>query len=243
MELIPAIDLLDGRVVRLFQGDFERSSDYGADAVSVARRWVDEGATRLHIVDLDGAREGRPRQTTVMARIVAAAGVPCQVAGGLRDAGSVEDALTFGADRVVLGTALLSHPAFAADLVASHGSDVIVAALDVRDGGAVGEGWRVEARSVPVLDALRSLLAAGVQRFAVTAIERDGVLSGPSVGLLGSVRDIAPAASIIASGGITTAEDVRSLARLGIDGAILGKALYEGRLTLAEARAAAAESA
>src|SRR5262245_53218175 len=132
MEVIPAIDLLDGRVVRLARGDFDAVTDYGDDPVLVASRWRDQGATRIHIVDLDAARHGRPRQRAVVERIVAAVDIPCQVAGGIRDEPGVASTLAAGADRVVLGSALISDPDLAGRLVALHGPDRVVAALDVR---------------------------------------------------------------------------------------------------------------
>lgn len=240
MELIPAIDLRGGRVVRLRQGDFARETSYGDDALQIARRWVGEGATRLHIVDLDGAREGRPVQAALVARLVAGAGVPCQVAGGLRDAAAVEAALAAGADRVVLGTALLRDPVFASRLVAGHGVERIVAGLDVRAGSFVGEAWRQGAPGRPALEALGDLVAAGLRILAITAIERDGLLGGPDLDLYRSSRAAAPEATLIASGGVTTIDDLRRLTDAGCDGAILGRALYEGRLDLAKALEATA---
>lgn len=238
MELIPAIDLAGGRVVRLQRGDFHASTDYGADPVAVARRWVEEGAPRLHVVDLDGARTGKPTQSELMAAVCGSVPIPCQVAGGLRDARAVEVALRF-ANRVVLGTAILRQPQLARQLVEAHGSDRIVAALDVRDGAAVGDGWRRGGVSTDLEQTLGHLVAAGIRTFVVTAIARDGLLMGPDLALLDLVRRLAPRAAVIASGGVSTAEDVRVLARRGFAGAILGRALYEGKLTLADALAGA----
>jgi phosphoribosylformimino-5-aminoimidazole carboxamide ribotide isomerase len=235
MELIPAIDLLGGKVVRLAQGDFERVTAYGTDPVAVARRWVGEGATRLHIVDLDGARAGRPVQAALVASIVQAAGVSCQVAGGLRSGADVRAALGSGADRVVLGTALLKGPAFASELLEEHGAASIVAAIDVRGGLAMGEGWVGAAGSVDGVDAVRTLRAAGVEWFAVTAIERDGLLGGPDLDLLYAVAAAVPGAGIIASAGVASLEDIRELSGRGFAGAILGRALYEGTIDLRRA--------
>lgn len=237
MELIPAIDLLGGRVVRLAQGDYDRVTTYGDDPVEAARRWVAEGATRLHLVDLDGARAGRPVQADVVARIVAAAGVPCQVAGGLRDAAAVAQALATGADRAILGSALVRMPALGGELVARHGTDAIVAAIDVRDGHALGDGWVRGAQGTPALGLIARLADAGVRWYAVTAIARDGLLEGPDLALLAAARDAAPGARIIASAGVSSTDDIRSLVAGGYAGAILGRALYEGRLGLPEALA------
>jgi len=235
MELIPAIDLLGGKVVRLAQGDFERATIYSSDPIAVARRWVEEGAKRLHIVDLDGARAGGPVQASLVAAIVEAAGIPCQVAGGLRTKADVRKALETGADRVVLGTALLKSPELATDLLRDHGAGSILAAIDVRDGRAVGEGWSQTAGGVDGIEAVRQLLAAGLEWFAVTAIDRDGLLGGPDLVLLDAVARAAPNARIIASAGVGSIEDLRELAGRGFAGAILGRALYENTIDLRRA--------
>jgi phosphoribosylformimino-5-aminoimidazole carboxamide ribotide isomerase len=239
MELIPAIDLLGGRVVRLSRGAFDAVTEYGDDPVEVARRWAGEGAERIHIVDLDAAREGKAIQADVIARIVAYVSVPCQVAGGIRDADAVAQALTAGADRVVLGSALISSPFLARILVERHGPDRIVAALDVRDGRALGDGWVADARGAEVIDLARTLAAAGIRWFAVTAIARDGQMSGPDYDLLESVRAAVPGAAIIASAGVSSIADIRELAARRFDAAITGRALYEGAFTLPDALEAA----
>jgi len=239
MEVIPAIDLLGGRVVRLAMGAYDTVTDYGGDPVAVARRWVAQGAPRIHVVDLDAAREGRPMQAEVVECIVAAVDVPCQVAGGIRDADTVASALTAGAGRVVLGSALIGHPVLARTLVERHGPDRIVAALDVREGQALGDGWVEGARGSDVIGLAKQLAAAGIRWFAVTAIARDGLMSGPDLDLLEAVRDAVPVGAIIASGGIGSLSDIRELAARGFDAAIAGRALYEGTFTLPEALAAA----
>jgi phosphoribosylformimino-5-aminoimidazole carboxamide ribotide isomerase len=239
MELIPAIDLLGGRVVRLAQGDYERVTAYGDDPIATARRWVADGATRLHLVDLDGARAGRPVQAELITRIVAEAGVPCQVAGGLRDAAAVDAALATGADRAILGSALVRDPMLARTLVDRHGGGAIVAAVDVRDGRALGDGWVPGASGTPALVLVTALASHGVRWFAVTAIARDGLLEGPDLDLLDAVAATAPGSRIIASAGIADIADIMALTRHGFAGAILGRALYEGRLTLPEALTAA----
>jgi phosphoribosylformimino-5-aminoimidazole carboxamide ribotide isomerase len=239
MELIPAIDLLGGRVVRLSRGAYDAVTEYGDDPVAVARGFQSDGAERIHVVDLDAAREGRAMQADVIARVVAAVDVPCQVAGGIRDADAVAGALAAGATRVVLGSALISSPLLARILVERHGPDRIVAALDVRDGRALGDGWVADARGAEVIALAQTLAAAGVRWFAVTAIARDGQMSGPDYDLLESVRAAVPGAAIIASGGVSSLADIRELAARRFDAAIAGKALYEGAFTLPEALEAA----
>ena len=240
MELIPAIDLLGGRVVRLSKGAYDAVTEYGDDPVAVARGFEQAGAARIHIVDLDAAREGRAMQADVIASIVAAVDVPCQVAGGVRDADAVAAGLRAGADRLVLGSALISSPLLARTLTERYGPDRIVSALDVRDGQALGDGWVEGARGSEVIELAQTLAEKGVRWFAVTAIARDGQMSGPDYELLEAVRTAVPGAAIIASGGVSSLADIRELATRGFDAAITGKALYEGAFTLAEGLAAAA---
>jgi phosphoribosylformimino-5-aminoimidazole carboxamide ribotide isomerase len=244
VELIPAIDLLGGRVVRLAQGSYDAVTDYGDDPVAVARGWATQGATRLHVVDLDGARAGEPVQSELIDRIVQASGVPCQVAGGFRTSEAVRLALDAGADRVVMGSALIRTAGLGQSLVAQHGSQRIVAAIDVRDDRALGDGWidgRTDAAVVPLVE---RLVAEGVHLFAVTAIARDGLLQGPDLGLL---RRVAAAARgpghVIASGGVTSLEDIAALRLERYAAAILGRALYEGTLALPVALEAATSPA
>ena len=234
-EIIPALDLRRGRVVRLRHGEFSRETIYGDDPVSVARRWVAEGAKRLHVVDLDGARSGRPEQTSIITALVHESAVPVQVAGGLRDAGAIRTTLDAGADRVVLGTILTETPETARALVGEFGSRRLVAALDVRDGQVVGRGWASGAPLRPLRETFRALVDAGVETFAVTAIARDGTLEGPDLALLRTVRRLAPRVDVIASAGIRSIEDLVDVAEAGAVGAIVGTALYEGHLSLRDA--------
>jgi phosphoribosylformimino-5-aminoimidazole carboxamide ribotide isomerase len=240
MELIPAIDLLGGRVVRLEQGDYHRVTVYRDDPVAVARRWATEGAARLHVVDLVGARAGAPMQLDIVARVVDSVAIPCQLAGGLRTAADAARALELGADRVILGSALVDQPSLARQLVSRHGAARIVAAVDVRDGAATGDGWVPGAAARPADAHIRTLAAMGVGLFAVTAIERDGMRTGPDLALLAAAAEAAGGADrVIASAGIASVGDVASLAQAGYAGAILGRALYDGTLSLKAAMAAA----
>ncbi len=235
-QLLPAIDLRGGKVVRLSEGDFARETVYGTDPAEVARGFAAAGARWIHVVDLDGARDGARRQTEVVARIVAAVGesVACEVAGGLRDEGAVGAALDAGAARAVVGTAALRDPAFAERLVARFGVQRIAVALDVRDGLAVGQGWVAGASGVPVEEALASLADRGARTFIVTAIERDGLLTGPNLDLLGRMVAL-NRGDVIASAGVSSLAEIAAVHTLGCAGAIVGRAIYEGRLNLAEA--------
>lgn len=235
-DVLPAIDLRGGRVVRLQQGDFERETTFSDDPVAVARSFVERGARWLHVVDLDAARTGEPAHTRVIRDLVQAVGdrVAVEVAGGLRTKVSVATALAAGATRAVVGTAALRDPAFAGRLVATHGPDRIAVALDVRDGLALGEGWRAGAPGIRAEDALEALADQGVTTFEATAIDRDGLLGGPDLELLARLVGQGRG-QVIAAGGVSSVSDVRALRGIGCTGAIVGRALYEGRLDLAQA--------
>jgi phosphoribosylformimino-5-aminoimidazole carboxamide ribotide isomerase len=234
--LLPAIDLRGGLVVRLSEGDFARETVYGTDPAEVARSFTAAGARWIHVVDLDGARDGTRRQTDAVARIVAAVGegVACEVAGGLRDEAAVEVALSAGAARAVVGTAALRDPDLVARLVARFGPERIAIALDVRQGLAVGQGWVPGTPGTPVEDALTALADRGARTFIVTAIERDGLLAGPNLDLLGRMVEMGRG-DVIASAGVSSLADIATVRALGCRGAIVGRAIYEGRLDLAAA--------
>jgi phosphoribosylformimino-5-aminoimidazole carboxamide ribotide isomerase len=235
-QLLPAIDLRGGNVVRLSEGDFARETIYDTDPTEVARGFAADGARWIHVVDLDGAKDGARRQAEVVARIVTAVGesMACEVAGGLRDEAAVGAVLDAGAARAVVGTAALRDPAFVERLVARFGVRRIAVALDVRDGLAVGQGWVPGASGVPVEEALTTLADRGARTFIVTAIERDGLLSGPNLDLLGRMVRLG-CGEIIASAGISSLADIAAVRTLGCAGAIIGRALYEGRIDLANA--------
>lgn len=238
-ELLPAIDLLGGRVVRLRQGDFGRETVYSDEPEAVAEQFVVAGARWLHVVDLDGARSGRPVHGEVVRRIVAAVGerASVEVAGGHRTPSAVAEVLDAGAARVVVGTAALADPAFAGTLVARHGADRVAVALDVRHGMAVGGAWMPGTSGTSVPDAVAHLAAAGVQWFEVTAIDRDGTKAGPDLALLALVA-ADQRTRVVASGGIASVEDLRAVRGLGCAGAIVGRALYDGTISLEAALAA-----
>lgn len=232
-EVLVAIDLRGGRVVRLLRGDFDRETVYEDDPVVVARRFVADGARWLHVVDLDGARDPAARQADAVHAIVAGVGESArvEVAGGLREEDSAAAMLAAGAARIVVGTAALRDPTLVRNLVDRHGPNRVAVALDVRDGRAVGHGWLPDSPGLPVEDVVAAVAAAGVATFEVTAIDRDGALTGPDLELLGRVVAMGRGA-VIASAGITTIDDLRAVRALGCTGAIVGRALYEGRFTI-----------
>lgn len=238
MILYPAIDIRGGQAVRLLQGDYERETAYDADPVDAARRWADEGAEFLHVVDLDGAKAGTPQNLSAMQRIAAAVECPIQVGGGLRDAESVASILDAGAERVVIGTAALRDPEFLATAVDEH-SDRIVVSVDGRNGKVSLAGW-TETGDVDVAEAVSDLSKRGVTRFLCTAIEVDGTMEGPAIDELNRIAATTKA-HVIASGGVGDLSHLEALTRNAapnVEGAIVGRALYERKFTVAEAIAA-----
>jgi phosphoribosylformimino-5-aminoimidazole carboxamide ribotide isomerase len=238
--LYPAIDVRHGRVVRLVRGDAGAETVYGSDPAETAADLVARGATRLHVVDLDAAF-GEGSATDAIVAITAAVGrdVEVQVGGGLRDDAAIDGILARGAARAILGTIALADPGLVARAVARHGPERIAAALDVRGRVAVGDGWTRSATGADPGRATDALLRAGVRRFIVTAIDRDGTLAGPDLALLRRTVE-AGAPEVVASGGIRSLEDLVAVAEAGCTGAVVGRALYAGGLDLAASLAWAA---
>ena len=237
MDVIPAIDLRGGRCVRLLQGDYARETAYSEEPVAVARRWESLGAPRLHVVDLDGAREGAPRNQEVMARICREVSIPVEVSGGVRTLGAIAAALAYGATRVQLGSVAIKDPGLTRAAIARFG-DAIVVSIDAKDGEVRTDGW-LQGSNVRAIDLARELSAAGAARLMFTDIGRDGMLSEPNfdayVELLGAVD-----CPVVASGGVSRIDHLVRLAALGCEGAIVGKSLYEEAFTLPDALAAVA---
>jgi phosphoribosylformimino-5-aminoimidazole carboxamide ribotide isomerase len=236
--LYPAIDIRGGHAVRLTQGDYARETAYDADPVDAATRWAGEGAEFLHVVDLDGAKAGEPRNLDVVRRIAEAVDCPIQVGGGLRDDESVAAVLEAGAERAVIGTAALRDPDFLQTMINAY-ADRIVVSVDSRDGKVSLAGW-TENSGIEVADAVADLSRRGVARFLCTAIEVDGTMEGPAIDELNGIA-AATEARVIASGGVGTLADLELLGRVtapNVEGAIVGKALYEGRFSVAEGVAA-----
>lgn len=235
MEIIPAIDLKDGKCVRLYQGDFTQATVYGDDPVEVAQRWVNQGATRLHVVDLDGAKAGRPVNTEAVVAIVRAVRVPVQLGGGLRREADIAAVLTLGVERVILGTAAVREPALVERMVTRFNGRIIVG-VDARDGQVATTGW-TEMAQIQATDLVERMARVGVQRIIYTDIARDGTLTEPNYAATTAL--IQPAGpAIIASGGIAHIDHVTRLAATGVEGAIIGRALYTGAIELPAAIAA-----
>ena len=240
MDVIPAIDIRGGRCVRLVQGDYERETVFADDPAEAARRWQDAGAKRLHVVDLDGAREGRPVNWEAVTRIVAAVDVSVQLGGGLRDLETVRRYLEAGVERAVLGTAAVKDIGLltvALELFPGR----IAAGVDARDGTVVTEGW-LEASEISASELVRRLAALGVPRVIYTDTLRDGTLTEPNFAaleaLLAGVRASGGDTRVIYSGGVSSLDRIRRLAETGVEGVIVGRALYTGDIDLRDAIAA-----
>jgi phosphoribosylformimino-5-aminoimidazole carboxamide ribotide isomerase len=239
--LYPAIDIRGGRAVRLVQGDYERETVYDADPADAARRWVQQGARALHVVDLDGALSGRPENLEHVERIAKETPIPLQVGGGLRDAEAVARTLAAGAERAVLGTATLAQPELVEGLADEYG-ERIVAGVDARSGRVAIEGWERQTAARPG-ELIAELAGRGVRRFVYTPVEVDGTMEGPGIaGLQAAAAKVADAgADLVYSGGVGSLDDLREVVALGLrslSGVIVGRALYEGRFTVAEGQTA-----
>jgi phosphoribosylformimino-5-aminoimidazole carboxamide ribotide isomerase len=235
MNVIPAIDLLEGRCVRLYQGDYGRSQTFNENPVEVAKQWVDQGATLLHLVDLDGAKSGQPTNLKVIEAIVNTINIPCQVGGGLRDRASVSRLFNIGVKRGILGTIAVEKPDIVAELCAEFPGQILVG-IDARNGKVATRGW-LETSEVLATELAARMQQLGAAEIIYTDIHRDGTLAGPN---LEALRELAEAISIpiIASGGVSSITDLLNLLTLepmGVKSAIVGKAIYTGDVSLKEA--------
>ena len=238
MIILPAIDLKDGRCVRLYQGDYTQVTTYDADPVRVAQRWQAAGASWLHLVDLDGATAGQPVNVDVIRRIRAGTTLHIELGGGMRSLVHMQQMLDLGIERVILGTVALTDRGLLMEALA-HWDERVVVGLDARDGLVAVAGWR-ETSHVEATALAAELSARGVRRFIYTDIARDGALQGPNLEALRAMQAALPGrddrpGKLIASGGVSSLADLHSLAALGIEGAIVGKALYTGAVDLATA--------
>lgn len=236
MILLPAVDILDGKAVRLAKGEFEQRTVYDEDPLEAALRWVSEGARALHVVDLDGARGGAPVNLEHVQRIAERAGVPIQAGGGVRSIAAVEQLTQAGVQRVVMGTAAYRDVELLDDAIARLG-DRLVVSVDARAGRLAASGW-LEQTEIPIEAVIERMTARGVRRFVYSCIDRDGMMSGPD---MGGIRRVASTVrgTFTYSGGISSLEDLRAineLRQVNLTGVIVGKALYERRITVTEAQ-------
>ncbi len=239
MDVIPAIDLRNGRAVRLFQGDYNRETVFDDDPVAVARTWEAQGARRIHLVDLDGAREGRTEQAPLVAAIAAAVNVPVQLGGGVRTMEDIDSLLDAGIDRIILGTAVVEQPELVRAACLRHGERIAVG-LDARDGRVAVRGW-TEDTAVDTVELAARLAGDGVMRFIHTDIARDGAMQGVNVAVMTALAEAVTPIPVTASGGVTDIDDIRAVAAAPIEAVIVGRALYTGALSLPEAIRAANE--
>ncbi len=238
MEIWPAIDLRGGKCVRLQQGDYARETVFGDDPVAMAAKWVAQGATRLHLVDLDGARDGRLENRQAVAAIVQSLDIPCELGGGMRDEQAIQELLELGVSRLVVGTRALKEPEWFLKMCEQHPGKMVLG-LDARDGKVATDGW-LETSDRSAIEFVQLFERAPLAAIVYTDIAQDGMLQGPNVAAMQDMKQAA-AAPVVASGGVTTADDVRQLAAAGLDGCIIGRALYEGGLLLADVLQAAGE--
>ena len=242
MEILPAIDLLDGACVRLHQGDYDQVTRFSEDPVAQALSWQSQGATRLHLVDLDGAKRGEPINDAAVRAITAALGIPVQLGGGVRSLERAEELIACGLDRVILGTVAIEQPQLVQELAQRHPGRIVVG-IDANDGRVATRGW-IEQSDVLATDLAKQFSAAGIAAIITTDIATDGTLAGPNLEALRTMAQCS-AVPVIASGGIGCMADLLSLLPLeplGVTGVIVGRALYDGRVDLAEAIAALGEA-
>ena len=233
MEIIPAIDIRGGKCVQLYQGKFDRETVFSDDPVDAARRWADQGATRLHVVDLDGARDGLSQNLSTIADIISSVNVPVQVGGGIRSVEAAQAVMSLGADRVIIGTAAVETPTIIGDLGETIGIESVIVGLDAQDGYVAIKGWR-ETTGVQATELARQTVALGVPRFLYTDISRDGTLTEPNFEALETMIEVS-GAHIIASGGISSIAHLKRLSEIGAESAVVGTAIYTGDIDLAKA--------
>lgn len=236
MEVWPAIDLRGGRCVRLRQGDYAQETVFGEEPAAMARYWVEQGADRLHLVDLDGAKQGRPGNLESIRAILSEVDVPCELGGGIRDEATIRELLETGLARLVLGTSALKDAEWLRSMCQAFPNKLVLG-VDARDGRVATDGW-LDTSSVTACDLARRFAGEPLAAIVYTDIATDGMMAGPNVAAMSEMQ-VATPLPVIASGGVTTADDVTRLAEAGMAGCIIGRALYEGRLRLAEALEAA----
>ena len=233
MQLYPAIDLKNGQCVRLKQGEFKEITVYSDKPEEIAALWQEQGATYLHLVDLDGALAGHSVNEEVIRKIVNTVSIPVEIGGGIRSEEAIASMLSLGVARVIIGTKAVKQPEFIRDMIEKFGADRIVLGVDAKDGMVAVEGWETVSE-ITASDLCSQMKEYGIRHIVYTDISRDGMLSGPNVAYTRKLTD-ETSLDVIASGGMSSMEDLRQLYEAGVQGAIIGKALYEKRIDLSEA--------
>jgi len=239
MQIWPAIDLRGGKCVRLKQGDYQQETVFAEDPAAVARQFAEQGAQHLHIVDLEGAREGMPLNLPSVQEILATVGIECELGGGIRDEQSVRELLEFGLSRLVIGTSALTDPEWFREACRQYPQQLVLG-IDARDGWAATDGW-LNTSSVSAIDLAKQFASEPLAAIIYTDIATDGMMRGPNVEAMAQMQ-AAVDIPVIASGGVTRIDDVTRLADAGLAGCIIGRALYEGTLSLSEAIRAASDN-
>ncbi|MFH1617434.1 MAG: 1-(5-phosphoribosyl)-5-[(5-phosphoribosylamino)methylideneamino]imidazole-4-carboxamide isomerase [Candidatus Margulisiibacteriota bacterium] len=230
-EVIPAVDILDGKCVRLVQGRFDMQTVFNKDPIAAAQKWEEQGAKRLHVVDLDGARTGIPKNFEIVKKIAQTLSIPVQTGGGLRSEKNIKDAIAAGIDRIVLGTTAIVNPNLLGQLCDKYGDRLIIS-IDAKNNMVVASGW-TEVSKKDAISLANEAVGMGVKRFVYTDVSRDGVLAGPNFeGIEFFVSQVS--VPVIAAGGISSSEDIQKLKKLRLEGCIIGKALYTGDIKLGE---------
>ena len=235
MQIWPAIDLRGGKCVRLQQGDYNRETVYGEDPAKMAQRWVEEGADCLHLVDLDGAKDGSLKNREAIAAILRTVDIPCEVGGGIRDEAAIQELLDLGLSRLVIGTKALREPDWFAAMCRKF-PEKLVLGIDAKEGMVATDGW-LEVSTTSAIDLAKTYEHLPIAALIYTDLATDGMRAGPNVEAMRAMKQ-AVKLPVVASGGVTTVEDVQRLTQAGLDGAIVGRALYEGRLSVKETVAA-----
>lgn len=232
MEVIPAIDILDGKCVRLFQGDYDKETVFSDYPIDIAKRWESYGAQRLHLIDLDGAKNGKPINQSTIVEISQSVDIPIQVGGGIRDFRTVEKYIQDGIDRVIVGTAAVRDPDLISKTIEIFGEESVMVSIDAKDGVVAVDGW-IKSSKISVFDLMDDIVDTGLKRFMYTDISRDGTLSEPNYGSIRDILEYSPM-KMLAAGGVSSIDDLNKLKIIGVEGAIVGRAIYTGDIVLSE---------
>ena len=231
MRIIPAIDILNGKCVRLKKGDYSKSKIYYHDPVEVAQKFSKQGIEYLHIVDLDGARAGKPVNYKVIENIIKATNLKVQIGGGIRTLEDVQSLFKIGVSKIIIGSMLIRAPEFFEKLIKKYGKNKIIAGIDAKNNMVAISGW-IEATKITCENSIQKAIELGAEEFVITDISKDGMLNGPNLEMYKKIKDKFPKIKLIASGGVSCQDDIKDLEKIKIDGAIIGKAIYEGKIKL-----------